>query len=177
VTNAAGHADHLLPTRRPIGRAVDTDTASDGVSAGPQAGGRQIVDDGDLARRVHFLLAKPAALEEGDAHGLQVAGAHRIDFGDGLSLGPGHAGLRSRHPSAVIVAAERKRVDGAGGLHAGQSANGIQDAAEEQSLRLGVVDVAVAGGNDDRSQRVVGVKTGIGAQKADEARGERAADH
>ena len=83
------HADHLLPVRRLVGPAVNANAASDGVSPWPQSSCRQIVDDGDLACRIHFFFAEQAALEEPDAHRLEVAVADLIDFGDLLAFQAG----------------------------------------------------------------------------------------
>src|ERR1700761_1804603 len=123
--------------------------------------GSDIVHNHAVGGFVHVLVAEPAPVDQTNSHGLQVPGAHNVNLGSRLEPST------SDQP-AMILTAERERIDGSHALNPGKHTYRVQYAPEQQSVLFRSV-ISITGGNDHRCQYPFCVKPGIGPQQSNKA--------
>src|SRR6185436_10733648 len=131
----ADDADHARPG---VGHAVGVvpDLAADRTSPGKKELGRTLAQDDHFFRVSLVLIVERAALEQGDAHGVEVARSY-IDHRSGspISMVSQFHGPRASHLHVVAgaigtIGSVREPIRCAYGNHSGNLADAVDDLAE-----------------------------------------------
>src|SRR5580698_5757952 len=98
---------------------IHADLLAHGALARPEKRGGGAAQDGSVAIRRRVVLQEPAAFQQPDPHGGEIAGADAIHFRRKSTIPRLCDAFVRSDQAAVILAAERERVHGARGFDAG----------------------------------------------------------
>ena len=141
------------------------DSLSDGFVAGEEAGGEELVDDGDAGPGGVLGVAEEAAFDETGTEGGEVVGADL----SGIDLVWFVVGATEDADAAEAVSfADGEIVRDGDGLDAGESGEAVDDLALEDDGLL-VLAIACGGTGDVEHGEVFRLEAGVDAEEADGA--------